>query len=99
MLCLLLICFGFGLTLHQFLPFVKQKIDREIDQYIDLKTEIRGVIDRVKDEKLQLVLRYRYIHFCSWEEIASQMGYGLRWIHTLHGKALAAVEEILRDKY
>lgn len=77
---------------------LESTIDEEIDRLVDLKVEIRTVISEVADCDQQMILRYRYIHFYSWEDIASQMGYGLRWIHTLHGKALAAVEEILSEK-
>lgn len=77
---------------------LENTIDEEIDRLVDLKVEIRSVINEVSDCDQQMILRYRYIHFCSWEDIASQMGYGLRWIHMLHGKALAAVEEILSEK-
>ena len=74
---------------------LEEAIDEEIDRLVDLKVEIRTVTSEVADCDQQMILRYRYIHFCSWEDIANQMGYGLRWIHTLHGKALAAVEVIL----
>ena len=77
---------------------LENTIDEEIDRLVDLKVEIRSVINEVSDCDQQMILRYRYIHFCSWEDIAGQMGYGLRWIHLLHGKALAAVEEILSEK-
>ena len=76
---------------------LENTIDEEIDRLVDLKMEIRTVISEVADSDQQMILRYRYIHFCSWEDIANQMGYGLRWIHLLHGKALAAVEEILSE--
>lgn len=77
---------------------LENTIDEEIDRLVDLKVEIRSVINEVSDCDQQMILRYRYIHFCSWEDIAGRMGYGLRWIHLLHGKALAAVEEILSEK-
>ena len=77
---------------------LENTIDEEIDRLVDLKVEIRSVINEVSDCDQQMILRYRYIHFCSWEDIANQMGYGLRWVHTLHGKALNAVEVILKEK-
>ena len=75
----------------------EQEINKEIDRLVDLKYEIGKVIDQVEDEAQRLVLRDRYIHFDSWEDIARSMGKGIRWIYTVHGEGMAAVEEILRQ--
>lgn len=77
---------------------LEDKIDQEIDEYVDLKDEIRTLIDRVKDQKLQLVLRYRYIHFCRWDEVADMLGFTLRWTHILHQRALEEVSKIISEK-
>lgn len=85
-------------------PFVKslekvwaleQQIDAEVDRLVDLKAEIRGVIDKVPDRNQQMLLRHRYIHFRSWEEIEEEMDVTLRWVHILHARALNAVEAVL----
>ena len=88
-------------------PFIKtlekvwaleQQIDDEVDRLVDLKAEIRGVINEVPDQKQQMLLRHRYIHFRSWEEIEYEMDIRHRWVHTLHARALRSVESILDRK-
>ncbi|WP_349688169.1 hypothetical protein [Acidaminococcus sp. DS4831] len=49
----------------------------------------------MEDEAQRLVLRDRYIHFDAWEDIARSMGKGIRWVYTVHGEGMAAVEKIL----
>ena len=49
----------------------------------------------MEDEAQRLVLRDRYIHFDAWEDIARRMGKGIRWVYTVHGEGMAAVEKIL----
>ena len=73
-------------------------LDEEIDRLVDKKGEIRSVISQVKNLNEQMLLRYRYIHFDSWETIADELGYSMRWTYRLHGRALASVEEILEKK-
>ena len=40
---------------------LQDKINREIDRFIDLKAQMRDVIATVSDADEQMVLRYRYI--------------------------------------
>lgn len=75
----------------------EQEINREVDHLVDLKYEIGQVIDQVEDEAQRLVLRDRYIHFDTWEDIARSMGKGIRWVYTVHGEGMAAVEKILEE--
>lgn len=46
---------------------LEKKINEEIDLFVDLKKEIRSVIERVENTDEQMVLRYRYIHNLTWE--------------------------------
>lgn len=73
-------------------------INAEIDSLIKKKAEIREVIDEVEDFDQQTLLRYRYLHHASWDEICNEMHFGLRWLHILHGKALSATEDVLRRR-
>ena len=36
----------------------------------------------------QLVLRYRYLDDCTWEEISRMLNVSLRTVHRIHGSAL-----------
>ena len=81
-------------------PFVKclykiqeleAKIDSEIDLFVDLKKEIRSVIEKVENTDEQMVLRYRYIHNMTWEEIGDELKIDARTARRWHGSALTSV--------
>ena len=85
-------------------PFVKplekvweleRQIDAEVDRLVDLKAEIRSIISEVRDPGQQLLLRHRYIHFRSWDEVEDELGVQRRWAHTLHNRAIKSVESIM----
>lgn len=76
---------------------LESKVADEVDRLVDMKTEIRETIDKVDDHDQRMLLRYRYIHFHTWEEIAAEMNYGLRWVYALHGRALDSVTKILKE--
>jgi regulator of replication initiation timing len=48
---------------------LEQKINAEVDKLVGLKEQIRTVIDKVENPDEQMVLRYRYIHNYTWEQI------------------------------
>ena len=68
-------------------------IDREIRELCRVKLEVNEAIDRVEDMRLRRVLELRYRSYMSWEKIAEEMGYEVRWIYVLHGKALLEIGE------
>lgn len=78
-------------------PFVRciEKIDgiqREIQEVvgrlIDLRDEIDRAIGLLENREEQLVLRYRYVDGCTWEEIGHMLNVSLRTVHRIHGSAL-----------
>ena len=75
----------------------EKEIDNEIDALVELKADVRHVIDKVPNVEQRLLLEERYLCFKSWEEIAADMSYGLRWIYKLHDKALKSVGQILGE--
>ena len=81
-------------------PFVKcleriysleEKINEEIDLLVNLKDEIRSVIDMVSNTDERMVLRYRYIHNYTWEQIGDVLGADSRTVRRWHGQALGHV--------
>ena len=70
---------------------LESEIDRDIDALVDLKREIQTVINNIEDEKYRVLLELRYINQKSWEEIANQLGYDLRYTHKIHGRALQKI--------
>ena len=67
---------------------LQNDINRDIDTLVDLKKEIMCVIKEVLNPEHQTLLEKRYLCFLSWEKIAVDMGYDLRYIHKLHIRAL-----------
>ena len=67
---------------------LENEIKEDIDTLVDLKKEIMGVIKAVVNPEHQTLLEKRYLCFLSWEKIAVDMGYDLRYIHKLHIRAL-----------
>lgn len=70
---------------------LEREIDRRIDEYADLTREIEAAIDRIDDDRYRDILRFRYVNGWSWERIAREMHYELRWLHYLHGRALREI--------
>ncbi len=71
---------------------LQEEINQDINALVDLKHEIMGVIKAVPNVEYQTLLEKRYLCFITWEQIAVDMGYELRYIHKLHGKALEEVQ-------
>ena len=53
------------------------------------------LVTAVDSPEYQTVLEKRYLCFQSWEQIVVEMGYDLRWLYRIHGKALEEVKAIL----
>jgi len=70
---------------------LEEQINADIDRLVDLKAEISKVINAVDDPDLRTLLELRYLSFKTWEAIAYEMGYDLRWVYKLHKRALDAV--------
>lgn len=70
---------------------LQQKINKEIDKLIDLKDQMRDVIDKVDNADAQMVLRYRYIHNLTWEQIGDELCADESTVRRWHRQALAKV--------
>lgn len=66
----------------------EDKINAEIDRFVDLKAEIHTEISKVSDPTEQLVLRLRYIQFKSWPDIQGILGKKERRAFVIHTTAL-----------
>lgn len=66
---------------------------REIAALYRVRAEVRAAIDAVEDVRLRALLEYRYLGYMTWPRIAEAMGYELRTVYRLHGKALMAVKK------
>lgn len=67
---------------------MEHEINADIDMLVDLKREITGVIKSLQNAEYQTLLELRYLCFHSWEKVAVEMNYDLRYIYKLHQRAL-----------
>ena len=70
---------------------LEEKINAEIDLFVDLKKEIRSVIEKVENTDEQMVLRYRYMHNMTWEDIGDELHADKSTVRRWHGTALTHV--------
>ncbi len=66
----------------------QNRLTLQLGERVRLREEIEAAIGTVEDERLRLLLRYRYIDGWTWERIAVEMCYSYMQICRLHGKAL-----------
>lgn len=69
-----------------------QTIGGEIMELCRLKREINETIDRVEDMTYRRLLEMRYRNYMRWDDIADALGYDVRWVYVLHGRALREVK-------
>ena len=50
---------------------------------ICIKEEINKAIDKLDNRNEQLLLRYRYLDNCTWEEIAAMLNVSIRSVHRI----------------
>jgi predicted DNA-binding protein (UPF0251 family) len=67
---------------------IQADVERKVSRLIALRDEIGRRIDMVASPEEQLVLRYRYVDNCTWEEIGTLMNVSERTVFRIHGSAL-----------
>lgn len=67
---------------------MEEKINAEIDLYVDLKAQIHTVLKQVTNPNYLMVLRYRYIHNFSWEKIGEELLAGRTTVIRWHDRAI-----------
>lgn len=88
---------------------LKEKLNDEIDRFIDMRNEARNLIEKACDADCQRLLRMRYIgrfnesknriEFAKWEQIAVEMGFTYQWVSDgLHQRALAQLQKVLDER-
>ena len=71
---------------------MEQEINRQTDGLIDLRHKIIGEINQLNDPAHIELLFKRYVEYKTWEQIAVEMDYTIRWIYSLHSSALQEFE-------
>lgn len=67
---------------------LEDELNRDIDTLVDIKCNIMRAIKRVNNPEYQTILEQRYLCYRTWEQIAVNLGYDLRYLHKLHIRAL-----------
>lgn len=67
---------------------VEKELNEKIDKLVDLRREVEATIHTIGDERLETVLKYRYINDMSFEQIAVKMNYCYDYVLHMHGWAL-----------
>ena len=70
---------------------LENEINEDICKLVDTKRDIVHRINAVENPEYQTLLELRYLCFKTWEQIAVEMHYELRWLYRLHRRALDAV--------
>lgn len=75
---------GYAATLDEMIEDLK----KERLEKVKIRKKIERSIRNLEDEDEQEVLRLKYINGWEWEDIAIEIGYGLRNTHYIHSRAL-----------
>lgn len=67
---------------------IQRSVEEKVTYLICLKEEINKAIDKLDSRDEQMLLRYRYLDNCTWEEIAAMLNVSIRSVHRIHGMAL-----------
>ena len=71
---------------------IEDELDKEIDELILIKDQIRDAINSLDDDREKTLMQYRYIDGMKFEWIASTMEYHWRSIHKIHVRALNKIK-------
>jgi len=63
---------------------LNKEIDRDIDRLVDLKREVIGKINKVKNPDYRLLLFHKYVNGATWEQVAKNMSSNKRIYSTQH---------------
>ena len=69
----------------------EERINSEIDRLVNLRAEIYGVIQEIRDREVRMVLELRYMDYCTWTDIARKLDMSERKVYRLHRRGLKAV--------
>lgn len=77
---------------------LEDKINEDIDALVDLKLEIVTAIKNVDNIEYQVLLEKRFLCYESWEQIAHDMNYSVRWVHIMFERALNSADKVLSER-
>jgi len=75
---------------------LQDEINQAVDNYIDRKKLVSDIIEKIQDPDHVAILYKRYFHYERWEQIAYELGWGIRHTTRLHGYALMAFADVMK---
>ena len=73
---------------------LQDKIIADIISIAEKWNKIRNSINKLENNQYRELLTLYYIKGLTWEEVAEKMDLDIRWIRTLHGKALQEMNKL-----
>lgn len=67
---------------------MEHQVAEMLDQLMNLRHKIIGEIHQLTDDRYIRILEMRYVDRETFEQIAVNMQYDIRWVYRLHGFAL-----------
>lgn len=67
---------------------LRDELAAELRRQLAIRREIEEAIRVVEDERLQELLRLRYIEGLTWDKVAERIGYSYRQTMRVQGRAL-----------
>ena len=81
-------------TLYAKIDEKERQITESIDALIDFRFKVSAEINQLDDGRYIDVLYRYYVLFQGWKQIASEMGYNIRYVQQLNGQALLEFQRI-----
>lgn len=76
----------------------EQELNREIDELIEVKHDIKQVIELVADPTCRLLLESRYLCMNRWDDVCGKLEVSRSRVFELHQTALSMVETVLATR-
>lgn len=74
---------------------LEREVNDQIDELIDIKTDITHMIAKLQNPEYRLVLELRYLNMKSWEQISVELGYNSRHARRMRDEAICELEKIV----
>ena len=76
----------------------ENSLNGEISRLVDLKTEVKALLEKVENDSYRQILIKRYLCYLPWSRISYEMHYSRRWTLTKHERALEVVQKIMKQE-
>lgn len=70
------------------------ELEDAIDRLFTIQREILETVETVENCNARILLTERYVNFKTWEQIAKDMCYSLRWVYRMHQRALEQIKSL-----